>query len=130
MTDKLLLNPGAFIHLVRETDDDEFFLADVDTSGFDQYNPMGLRFHDKVSCYEEDQYGVNDLYVLRDRHSTFWGVLMYRGLGKHDEHREIFKHSMQVARAVNDPDEMEALDNYPLELFELSRKKVYTYEAR
>ena len=130
MTDKLLLNPGAFIHLVRETDDDEFFLSDVDTSGFDQYNPMGLRFHDKVSCYEEDEYGVNDLYVLRDRHSTFWGVLMYRGLGKHDEHHEIFGISSEVKEAVHDEQAREALEEYPLELFELSRKKVYVYEAR
>lgn len=129
MTDKLLLNAGTFIHLVRETDEDEFFLEN-DTSVFEQYNPMGLRFYDKISCYEEDHYGVNDLYVLKDKHGTFWGTLMYRGLGKHDENHEIFEYSSEVGIAVHDEQALEALEEYPLELFEVVRKSTYTYNKR
>lgn len=129
MTDKLLLNPGTFIHLVRESDEDEFFLEN-DTSAFAQYNPMGLRFREVVTCYEEDHYGVNDLYVLVDKYNTLWGVTMYRGLGKHDENHEIFEHSTQVDNAVHDEQAQEALEEYPLELFELVRKTTYKYDKR
>lgn len=129
MDGTLYFNAGAFIHAVRQGNESEFYLEGKDTSIFEPYNPMNLRFREVVPCYEEHEYGVNDLYVLEDKYGIRWGAKMYRGLGKHDENYQIMEIADEVVEAIDDEDARFGLAMYPLELFEVVRKATYTYEV-
>lgn len=47
-----------------------------------------------------------------------------------DEDHDIFEYSSEVGIAVHDEQALEALEVYPLELFEVVRKSTYTYNKR
>lgn len=134
MSDNLLLNDGALIHVLREHYDDELYLKDegIDTSIFEDWNPMGIRFFQHVSAWEEDGYGVNDLIVLKDNQNQFWGVTMYRGLGKHDDNNDLYELTDRVRHAFDpdysDGDPLDYLDGSTTEMFPLARKATIAYE--
>lgn len=125
-SNKLQLNAGTFIHLVR--DHVEMYLDGHDTTPYEQYNPMGLQYVETVPMYAEEGYGVSDLYVFKDNHHQLWGITMYRGLGKHDEDDQILELTDQVASPDLNPAETE--DWEPLEFVALNRKATYRYEER
>lgn len=128
MTTELLLNRGAFIHLVRDSDEDRLFMDGHNTTPYEQYNPMGLRHVDTLTTHREYGYGVMDLYVFRDKTNTLWGVEMYRGLGKHDDYCEILQLADEITSLDLDP--TETIEWEPLVLKELVRKTTYKYEVR
>ena len=125
MSEKLLLNPGAFWRLLREYSAVDYNnIQDEVLEPYVDCNPMGLRIKEIVSAYEEETgaYGVNDLYVLDDYNGTLYGLKLYRGLGKHDEYNELYEIESNLVRS--DPEDV---DEYPLELVPLIRKATYNY---